>query len=78
MKQKMDSSWVPRHSRGMKTYFTPRLLEVTVTPQEPALWKWHVSEANVELVHGYAASQQAAQSNGDRALFAMLSAVLSK
>jgi hypothetical protein len=30
------------------------------------------------LAHGYAPSQQAAQSNGDRALFAMLSAALSK
>ncbi|MCG2629158.1 hypothetical protein L6654_21190 [Bradyrhizobium sp. WYCCWR 13023] len=78
MKQKMDSPCVAAHSRGMKTYFTPRLLEVIVTPQEPALWKWHVSEANVELAHGYATSQQVAQSSGDRALFAILSVALSK
>ena len=74
----MDSTSLAAHSYGMKTYFTPKLLEVTVTPQEPALWKWHVSEANVELAHGYATSQQVAQSNGDHALFAMLSAALSK
>ena len=52
---------------------TPRLLEVTVTVQEPALWKWRVSEANLELVHGYATSRETAQIDGDTALFAMLS-----
>ncbi|MGY4571999.1 hypothetical protein ACVWY5_005069 [Bradyrhizobium sp. USDA 3256] len=57
----------------MKTYFTPRLLEVTVTPQEPTRWKWHVSEANVELAYGYATSRETAQIEGDDALFAMLS-----
>jgi hypothetical protein len=62
----------------MKAYFTPRLLEVTVTPQEPTLWKWHVSEANVELVHGYATSRETAQINGDHALFALLSAGVPK
>jgi hypothetical protein len=62
----------------MKAYFTPRLLEVTVTPQEPTLWKWHVSEANVELTHGYATSRETAQIDGDGALFAMLSVRLPK
>lgn len=57
----------------MKDHFTPRLLEVTVTPQEAALWKWHISEADVELEHGYARSKAAAQFQGDDALFAMLS-----
>ncbi len=57
----------------MKSYFTPRLLEVTLTPLEPTLWKWDVSEANLEVAHGYATSRETAQIDGDRALFAMLS-----
>jgi hypothetical protein len=57
----------------MKSHFTPRLLEVTLTPLEPTLWKWDVSEANLEVAHGYATSRETAQIDGDRALFAMLS-----
>jgi hypothetical protein len=57
----------------MKSYFTPRLLEVTLTSLEPTLWKWGVSEANLEVAHGYATSRETAQIDGDRALFAMLS-----
>jgi hypothetical protein len=50
-----------------------RLLEVTVAAQKPALWKWHVSEADVELAHGYATTRETAQIAGDDALFTMLS-----
>jgi hypothetical protein len=52
---------------------TVRLLEVSVTPLEPTLWKWHISESDVEVAHGYAASRETAQIDGDTALFAMLS-----
>jgi hypothetical protein len=58
----------------MKSYFTPRLLQVTVTAYEPTLWKWHISEADLEVAHGYATSRETAQIKGDSALFAMLSA----
>jgi hypothetical protein len=50
-----------------------RLLEVTVTPQEPTLWKWCISESDVEVAHGYANSRETAQIDGDTELFAMLS-----
>jgi hypothetical protein len=50
-----------------------RLLQVDVTPLEPTLWKWHISEANLEVAHGYATSRETAQIHGDNALFAMLS-----
>ncbi|QOZ36896.1 hypothetical protein XH92_39525 [Bradyrhizobium sp. CCBAU 53421] len=69
----MGIGWVRALIEEMKTYFTPRLLEVTVTPQAPTRWKWHVSEANVELAYGYATSRETAQIEGDDALFAMLS-----
>jgi hypothetical protein len=50
-----------------------RLLEVTVTAQEPTLWKWAISEGEAEVAHGYETSREAAQIGGDSALFAMLS-----
>jgi len=50
-----------------------RLLEVTVTAQEPTLWKWAISEGDVEVAHGYETSREAAQIDGDSALFTMLS-----
>lgn len=53
-------------------YYSPSLLEVTVTAQEPTLWKWHVTEADIELAHGYASSRETAQFEGDGALFALL------
>jgi hypothetical protein len=51
---------------------TAQMLEVTVTAQEPTLWKWQISEANFEVAHGYATSRETAQIDGDTALFAML------
>jgi hypothetical protein len=50
-----------------------RLLEVTVTAQEPAHWKWHVSGCDGVLAHGYATTRETAQIDGDNALFKMLS-----
>ena len=50
-----------------------RLLEVTVTAQKPENWKWHVSETDVVLAHGYATTRETAQIDGDNALFKMLS-----
>jgi hypothetical protein len=64
---------VGMHIAKMSNHPIPRLLLVTVTPQEPALWKWHISEANVELIYGYATSRETAQADGNSALFAMLS-----
>jgi hypothetical protein len=49
-----------------------RLLQVEVTPLEPMLGKWHISEANLEVAYGYATSRETAQIDGDNALFAML------
>jgi hypothetical protein len=50
-----------------------RLLEVTVTAQEPTLWKWHIAEHDLEVVHGYETSRESAQIEGDTALFKLLS-----
>jgi len=61
------------HIHRMAKHPHLRLLEVTVAAQEPALWKWHVSESDVELVHGYATTRETAQIDGDNALFMMLS-----
>ena len=50
-----------------------RLLDVTVTPQEPALWRWHISDRAVELMYGFATSRETAQIEADSALFKLLS-----
>src|SRR5258708_5206811 len=34
-----------------------RLLEVTVTAEKPNLWKWHVFERDVEVMHGHETSR---------------------
>lgn len=46
------------HAHEMKSHFTPRLLQVTVTAHEPTLWKWHITEADVEVAHGYAKTEK--------------------
>jgi hypothetical protein len=51
-----------------------RLLLVDVIHLEPSLWKWQISEQNLEVAHGYATSRETAQIDGDSALFEMLSA----
>jgi hypothetical protein len=59
-------AWMNKHP-------APRLLEVAVVAKEPTRWRWHISEADFEVAHGYAASRETAQIDGDNALFAMLS-----
>jgi hypothetical protein len=46
-----------------------RLLEVTITAEKPAIWKWCISEGNKEIMHGYEASRETAQFHGDNELF---------
>ena len=50
-----------------------RLLEVTVTAEKPTLWKWRISEHDLEIMHGYETSRESAQIKGDNALFKLLS-----
>jgi hypothetical protein len=50
-----------------------RLLDVTVTAQEPTLWRWHISDQAVELMHGFATSRETAQIEANSALFKLLS-----
>jgi hypothetical protein len=50
-----------------------RLLEVTVTAEKPTLWKWYISEHDLEIMHGYETSRETAQIKGDNALFKLLS-----
>jgi hypothetical protein len=69
----MEKNRLRAHMPDMAERPTIRLLQVAVTPLEPTLWKWHVSEADVEMAHGYATSRETAQIDGDTALFAMLS-----
>jgi hypothetical protein len=61
---------------GMAHPSSIRLLEVTVTLQQQSLWKWDISEANLEIAYGYAPTREIAQFEGDSALFAMLTVVL--
>jgi len=50
-----------------------RLLEVTVTAEKPTVWRWHISEHDLEIMHGYETSRERAQIKGDNALFKLLS-----
>jgi len=50
-----------------------RFLDVTVTAEEPTLWKWHISEQAVQVMHGYTTSRETAQIDADSALFKLLS-----
>jgi hypothetical protein len=40
---------------------------------EPALWRWTICEQSLEVSHGYAASRETAQLDGNSALFKLLS-----
>ncbi len=55
------------------TKSTVRLLEVAVTQAGKGRWKWNISEGVVEIASGYETTREAAQSEGDSALFALLS-----
>jgi hypothetical protein len=46
---------------------------VTVTAQQPTLWKWDISEDDKEAMHGYDTSRATAQIKGNTALFELLS-----
>jgi hypothetical protein len=59
----------------MANQFSVRLLDVDVTALQPTLWKWTVYENSFEMSHGYATSRETAQTEGDNALFALLSIV---
>jgi hypothetical protein len=65
----------PRASdvRQMAQPFRARLLEVTVTAQEPTLWKWVISERGLDIMYGFESSRETAQIQGDSALFMLLS-----
>jgi hypothetical protein len=58
---------------AMAKSFRVRLLEVTVMAQEPAVWKWDISEHGREVMYGYETSRETAQIEGDTALFRLLS-----
>jgi hypothetical protein len=57
----------------MAQSFRARLLEVTVTAQQPTLWKWVISERGLEVMYGFEKSRETAQIQGDSALFMLLS-----
>ena len=61
------------HIRRMAQPFRVRLLEVTVTAQQPTLWKWEISEHGLEVMFGFETSRETAQIQGDSALFMLLS-----
>jgi len=50
-----------------------RLFEVTVTAQQPTLWRWEISEHGLEVMFGFETSRETAQIQGDSALFMLLS-----
>jgi hypothetical protein len=54
---------------------TVRLLDLDVSALESRLWKWTISDKGLEVLYGYAVSEQAAQIEGDNALFALISIV---
>ena len=64
---------VGAHIRGMATRPKIRPLEVSVTAQEPTVWRWQISEHDLEVMHGYETSRESAQIEGDTALFKLLS-----
>jgi len=55
--------------KQMPEPFRARLLEVTVTAQQPTLWKWEISEHGLEVMFGFETSRETAQIQGDSALF---------
>ena len=46
---------------------------MTVTAQQPTLWKWDISERGLEVMFGFETSRETAQIQGDSALFMLLS-----
>ena len=56
----------------------PQLLEVTVIPLEPMRWEWRAFEGDTLLMTGFETSRETAQTEGDRALFHLLSVGIDK
>jgi hypothetical protein len=69
----LESCPFASHMLAMAKSFRARLLEVTVTAEEPARWKWDISEHGLEVMYGYEESRETAQIEGDTALFKLLS-----
>jgi hypothetical protein len=59
----------------MANHLNVRLLDLEVSALESRLWKWTISEKGLEVSYGYTGSEEAAQIEGDNALFALLSIV---
>jgi hypothetical protein len=52
-----------------------RLLDLDVSALDSKLWKWTISEKGLEVSYGYTNSREAAQIEGDDALFSLVSIV---
>jgi hypothetical protein len=63
---------------GMAKLRRIRLLEVNLIALKPDQWEWRVCEGEMPIVIGFENSREAAQIEGDRALFRLLSAGLDK
>ena len=63
------------HLGKMADGLSARLLDVDVTALEPTRWKWTISDGSREVSHGFAASRETAQTEGNNALFVLLSIV---
>lgn len=50
-----------------------RLLDVAVSQSGQGRWKWNVSDGTTEIAAGFETTREAAQTQGDSALFALLS-----
>jgi hypothetical protein len=50
-----------------------RLLDVAVSQSGQGRWKWNVSDGATEIASGFEITREAAQIQGDSALFALLS-----
>ena len=59
----------------MANQLNVRLLDLDVSALDTKLWRWTISEKGFELSHGYAGSEEAAQIEGDNAMFALVSIV---
>ena len=77
LRRALDYRCPASYMQRMAQTFRARLLEVTVTAQRPTLWKWEISEQGMEIMSGCETSRETAQTQGDSALFMLLSESLS-
>lgn len=61
------------HIKQVAQSFRVRLLEMTVTAQQPTLSKWDISERGLEVMSGFGTSRETAQIQGNSALLMLLS-----